>query len=128
MTVTESFLKPLDPREGAQCPLLTQVPNRSGLTGFVAHDISSQQGTRQSTRRTQFLFDPEQLIVLGNAIGSAGRATLDLSRPATDCQVGDERVLGFARAMRDHRCESTLVCQLNGSQGLGESPNLIQLD
>src|SRR4051812_48725437 len=47
----------------------------------------------------QLLRDPKQLIVLGGAIGAAGAAGLDLPCSGSDSEIGDESVLGLARAM-----------------------------
>src|SRR6188768_2177394 len=51
------------------------------------------------SRVRQLLFDPQQLVVLGDPIGARGGACLDLARRKTDGQVGDSRVLGFTAAV-----------------------------
>jgi hypothetical protein len=51
----------------------------------------------------ELFFDPQQLVVLAHPIGPAGRARLDLARRRADREVGDRRIFGFARAVRDDR-------------------------
>lgn len=43
----------------------------------------------------QLLLNAQDLVVLGEALGAARRARLDLPRGETHHQVSDERVLGF---------------------------------
>ena len=50
----------------------------------------------------ELFFDAEELIVLGDAVGAAGRAGLDLTRAGRYRQIGDEGILRFAGTMRDH--------------------------
>src|SRR5688572_19625714 len=47
----------------------------------------------------QLLFDAQQLVVLGDAVGPAQRAGLDLGGGGGHGDVGDGRVLGLAGAM-----------------------------
>jgi hypothetical protein len=49
----------------------------------------------------EVLGNAEELVVLGDAVGAAGAAGLDLAGARGDGQVGDERVLGLAGAMAD---------------------------
>ena len=49
--------------------------------------------------RAQALFDAQQLVVLGDAIGAAGRAGLDLARVGGHREVRDERIFGLAGAV-----------------------------
>src|SRR5581483_10144618 len=64
--------------------------------------IIQRLDSHEPRRVSQALFDAQQLVVLGGAVGARGRAGLDLSRARADGEVGDERVFRFARAMRDH--------------------------
>src|SRR6266487_125761 len=50
--------------------------------------------------RAQLFLDPQELVVLRDAVGSRGRACLDLSRVRRHRKVGDRRVLGLAGAVR----------------------------
>src|SRR3989339_599473 len=49
----------------------------------------------------KIFLDPQELVVLRDAVGTAERAGLDLSGVGGHGQVGDEDVLGFARTVRD---------------------------
>jgi len=42
------------------------------------------------------VFDPKQLIVLGNAIGSRQGPGFNLTRVRGDGEIGDERIFSFA--------------------------------
>ena len=58
-----------------------------------------EQRSAVEGRLAQNLFDPQQLVVLGHAVGPRGRAGLDLAGAQRHGQVGDGRVLGLAAAM-----------------------------
>ena len=46
----------------------------------------------------QLLLDPEELVVLGQPLGPAGGAGLDLACAEANHEVGDETVLGLPRS------------------------------
>src|SRR4029450_66583 len=48
----------------------------------------------------QFLFDPEELIVLGRPLTAAGSTGLDLPGIGRHREIGDGDVLGFTGAVR----------------------------
>ena len=48
-------------------------------------------------------FDPEQLIKLGDALAATAGAGLQVPRAGGDGEVGDRRILGLARAVRDEQ-------------------------
>ena len=48
---------------------------------------------------TQMLFDAEQLVVLGHALGAAGSAGLDLAGVQGHGQIGNGGVLGLTGAV-----------------------------
>src|SRR2546422_8190166 len=52
---------------------------------------------------THLLFYPQEPIVLRDSFRPCRRPGFDLAGPGGDGQIGDERVLGFARSVRDHR-------------------------
>ena len=54
---------------------------------------------KEDRAAAQLFFDAEKLVVLGDAVGAADRAGLDLANAGGDGEVGDEGVLGFARAV-----------------------------
>ena len=62
-----------------------------------------RRATRITRGAAQVFFDAQQLIVFGDPIGARKRAGLDLAGVGGDGQVGDERIFGFAGAMRDDR-------------------------
>src|SRR5215210_1763799 len=76
----------------------------------------------------KLLFDPEELVVLGGAVGSGGSAGLDLARVRRDRQVGDRRVLGLARPVGDDDGVARRLRERDRLQGLGQRPDLIDLD
>src|SRR5450830_1270037 len=77
---------------------------------------------------TQLLLDAKQLVVLGDAIGAAGRAGLDLACASRHGEIGDGRILGLSGAVRDHRRVAVLARQLDAVERLGERADLVQLD
>src|SRR5579862_4930250 len=75
-------------------------------------------------RRAQLLLDAEEPIVLRDALGSRRRARLDLSRSRRHRQVGDERVLRLARAMRHDGAPARARRQRDRVERLGERADL----
>src|SRR5882724_12336185 len=45
--------------------------------------------------RAQLFLDAEELVVLGDAIGAAGRAGLNLADSSGHGQIGDKSIFGF---------------------------------
>src|SRR6266849_10702749 len=76
----------------------------------------------------EFLFDAEELVVFGDAIGAAGGASLDLAGGGGDGEVGDKGVLGFAGAMGNDGVVAGFACQFDGVDGFGDAADLVQLD
>ncbi len=76
----------------------------------------------------QFLFDAEQLVVLGHAIRAARRAGLDLAGVEGHGDVGDGRVFGLAGAVRNDGGVAGAVGHLDGVQRLGQGADLVDLD
>ena len=108
------------------------MPKR--IAGHVAFQqevhtaLHGEQRSAVDRRPAQHLLDPQQLVVLGHAIGPRGRAGLDLAVPQGDGQVGDGRVLGLAAAMADDGGEAVAAGQIDGLDGLGERADLVELD
>ena len=75
----------------------------------------------------QLLLDAQQAVVLGDALRARQRAGLDLARAHGDRQVGDEGVLGLARAVRDDRRPAVAVRHLDRLQRLGQRADLVHL-
>ena len=57
-----------------------------------------------------------------------GRAGLDLAGVRRDGEVGDEGVLGLARAVRDDRGVAGVLRRADGVERLGERADLVDLD
>jgi hypothetical protein len=57
-----------------------------------------------SGRAPEFLFDAQQLVVLGDAVGAAGRAGLDLAAP-----VATARSAMKASSVSPERCDTMQV-------------------
>jgi hypothetical protein len=62
---------------------------------------------------SQFLFDSEELVVLGNSLGSTGSTSLDQTSLEGDGQVGDVDRLGFTRSVRGHDSPVTGLSELD---------------
>lgn len=62
---------------------------------------------------TQFLFDSEKLVVLGNSFGSARSTGLDETSLEGDGQVGDVDGLGFTGSVGGHDTPVTGLSELN---------------
>ena len=73
-------------------------------------------------------FDAKDLIVFGNAVGARSRAGFDLPGGGGHGEIGDERVLGFAGAMRNDRVVAGLARHFDGLDCFGDGADLIQLD
>src|SRR4051812_32239431 len=78
------------------------IPQRAGF--MRRHYVKSSGLTRILLRTAvasgaaELLFDAEEAIVLGHPLGAGRRAGLDLTATGGDRQVGNEGVLGLARA------------------------------
>src|SRR4051812_33675818 len=76
----------------------------------------------------QLLLDPQQLVVLRDAICAARRARLDLAAAGGDREVGDRHVLRLAGAVRHDRRVAVAAGELDRVQRLGQRPDLVDLD
>src|ERR1700732_1644698 len=76
----------------------------------------------------EFLFNAQQLIVLGDAVGAAGGAGFDLASGGGDGEIGDEGILGFAGAVGNDGVVAGFAGQFDGVDGFGDAANLVQLD
>src|SRR5690606_38974493 len=73
-------------------------------------------------------FNAQQLVVLGDAVGTAQGAGLDLTGGSAYGQVGNGAVLGFTRTVGNYRGVTGGLGHLDGFQGLGQRANLVELD
>lgn len=76
----------------------------------------------------QLLFDTEDLVELGETLGTGRSTGLDLTGAETDDDVGNGDVLGLTGAVRDHDTPATGVGVLGGLDGLGEGTDLVDLE
>ncbi len=65
----------------------------------------------------EFFFDAEELVVLGDAVGAAGRAGLDLAGAGAYREVGDEDVFGLAGAVGDDTGVAVAAGEFDGFEG-----------
>src|SRR5690606_19856299 len=65
---------------------------------------------------------------LGDAIGTAQGASLDLTGGSAYGQVGDGAVLGFTRTVGNNCGVTGCLSHLDGFQGLGQRADLVELD
>src|SRR5262249_4208786 len=79
-------------------------------------------------RRRQLLGDDEQPVVLRGALGTRRSARLDLTGAGRDGEIGNERVLGLAGAMRDDVAVPRAGCTRHRRARLRQRPYLIHLD
>ena len=79
-------------------------------------------------RVAQLFFDPQQLVVLGDAVGARCRTGLDLPSSGRHGQIRDERIFGLARAVRDDRRVPIAAGQVDGIQSFAHRADLIHLD
>jgi len=68
------------------------------------------------------------LVVLGDPIGTAHRTGFDLSAICGYCDIGDGGVFGLTGAVRKHAGVAVLFGELDGIKGLGQGPDLVDLD
>src|SRR5262245_25708023 len=84
--------------------------------------------TQVLRRATQLALDPEEPVVLRDALAAGRRPGLDLAGAHRDDEVGDRRVLGLAGAMRHDRRPAGAPGEVDRLERLGERPDLVQLD
>src|SRR6218665_3898344 len=76
----------------------------------------------------QILFDAQQLVVLGDAVGAAQRTGVDLAGVGAHGDVGNGAVLGLARAVRDHGGVAGALGHFYRGKGFGQRADLVDLD
>ncbi len=114
-----------------------QALRERGSEGSGAGTEPVQPGSAQVVERgaagvvgdvAQVFLDAQQLVVLGDAVGTAQRTGLDLARVGAHGDVGDGGVFRFARAVRDHGRVARALGHLDGGEGFGQRPDLVDLD
>jgi hypothetical protein len=76
---------------------------------------------------TQVIFDPEELIVLCDPIGSARSTGLDLTRIKGDSEIRNGGVLRLSRPVADNALVIVAACEGYRLKSLGERSDLIDL-
>src|SRR6266404_7115298 len=82
----------------------------------------------KARRRSELLFDAQQLIVFRDAISARSRARFDLSRGSRHSKIRDKGVFSFAGTMRNNGVITGHASQFDGIDGFGDAANLVQLD
>ena len=77
---------------------------------------------------TELLLNTEDLVKLGQTLGTGRGTGLDLARAQTDGNVGDGDVLSLTGAVGDHDTPVVGVGVLGGLDGLGQGTNLVDLE
>ena len=65
-----------------------------------------------------YALDAKESVVLGDTLATGRRTGLDLADAERNDEVGDERVLGFTTAVRDHDTPAVRLCELRTVKGL----------
>src|SRR5439155_39870 len=82
---------------------------------------------RVQRRLAELLLDPEQLVVLGDALAAGWSARLDLPGIRRHREVGDRRVFGLSRAVRDDARIAVLARETDRLERLRERADLVHL-
>src|SRR5690242_10259488 len=71
--------------------------------------------------------DPEELVVFREPVGARERAGLDLAAVCRHSEIGDRRVLGLARAMREHGGVAGALRGIDRLERLRQRADLVEL-
>ena len=77
---------------------------------------------------SELLFDAEELVVFGDAVGAAERAGLDLACVRGHGDVGDGDILSLAGAVADDSGVAVFLGEFDGVERLGERADLVHFD
>mmetsp|Transcript_896 Transcript_896/g.2413 ORF Transcript_896/g.2413 Transcript_896/m.2413 type:complete len:484 (-) Transcript_896:141-1592(-) len=118
---------PTPPQEGQGALGWCVSPIRAG-GGLVGLARVAEVGADVHGLFAELLLDAQQLVVLGQALGAAGRARLDLTGIEADGEVGDEGVLRLARAVARHHAPPRALGGAHGLDRLGDGADLVDLE
>jgi len=93
--------------------------------GFLAGHAEGLSG--ELGMGAQLLLNAEDLVVLGEPLGAAGSAGLDLAGGETHDEVCDEAILGLTRPVGDHGSPAVLLGQEVRLDGLSDGADLVDL-
>src|SRR5690606_38308607 len=112
-------------RRQATAPDLRAIPRDDTFRGIQTLLQTFELGLATVRRFVaDDFFDAQQLVVLGNAIGTAQGAGLDLASGGGNRQVGDGGVFGFAGTVRNHRRVTGGLGHLDGVEGFCQTADL----
>ena len=74
------------------------------------------------------VLDTQESVVLGNTLAARRSTSLDLAGAEGNDEVGDDGVLGLARAVRDHDAPAVRLRELRGLNGLRDRADLVDLE
>ena len=82
-------------------------------------------GARVTRLCSQFALDFKQAVVLCDPFTAARRTSLDLTHARGDGKIGNARIVGLTRAVRDDSAVAVFARHLNAFKRLGHSTNLV---
>src|SRR5690348_7392427 len=108
----------------------TRLSQWMGIRTFAAESAAAVDGfdAEELGGLAKLFFDPEKLVVLGDAVRAAGGAGLDLSRASAHCEVRDEGVFRLAGTMADDAGVTVTACELDGLERLRDRADLVDLN
>lgn len=77
---------------------------------------------------TELLLDTEDLVELGETLGTGRGTSLDLTGAETNDDVGNGDILGLTRAVRNHDTPASAEGILGGLDGLSDGTDLVDLE
>lgn len=83
---------------------------------------------RVDGKLTKLLLDAENLVKLGQALGTGRSTSLDLTGTDTDGNVSNGDIFGLTRSVRDHDAPAIGVGVLGSLDRLGQSADLVDLE
>src|SRR5690606_27018392 len=85
---------------GPRQPPVVRRPAPGDRSPRVASSAGQRTTTPEGRLLVELVLDPQELVVLGDAVAAGGRTGLDLPAVGGDGEVGDGRVLRLAGAVR----------------------------
>src|SRR5207244_7015251 len=109
---------------------VSRIPGSALVAGRRMGPAETREGarTREAGRLPQLPLDPQELVVLGDAVAARGGAGFDLARFPSDREVRDGGVLGLAGAVADDRRVAAAEREPHGLRRLGQGADLVHLD
>ena len=104
--------------------------SESGVNGRSRHSALPLDLAQAAVGRlaVQCLFNAQQLVVLGHAVGTTQGTGLDLTSTGRHRQIGNGGVLSLSGAVGNDSRVTGVLGHLDGIQGFTEAADLIELD